>query len=110
MIYAGKQCAESRAFADGTGTGTEWRTPGNAGPWTEPPCIREHATRILTPEEIATEAARLAAWAKVQARLAKLRDLRAKIRAGTDTAADRARAIRLLIGVLLSIAPEDDES
>lgn len=56
----------------------------------------------------AAATAEAAARTKLEARLNRLRDIRAKIKAGTDTATDRSRAIRLLIGVVLNLAPEDD--
>jgi hypothetical protein len=106
MLYRGR-ILDSRTFADATGEGDEYfeRIDGQ-----DVVRVREHRIRLRTSEEHANEAAAAAAAAKVEARLAKLRDVRQKIKAGTDTAADRSKAIRLLIGVVLGLAPEDDEA
>jgi hypothetical protein len=100
--YRGHEC-EKRPFSDATGDGTEWLQDGAV-------VVREHATRISTPEEITAAANAEVERAGAAARLVKLHTIRAAIKAGTDTAADRAKAIRLLIGVVENLAPEADES
>jgi hypothetical protein len=101
MKYRGKDCA-SRAFSDAAGSGTEWICDGAV-------VAREYATRTKAPEDVAAEQAEAARKAREQARLAKLREIRDHIKAGSDTAAERAKALKLLIGVVMAIAAEDGE-
>ena len=103
MMYRGKECEIVREFSDGTGTGSEGLIDGRV-------VIRKYDTRLKTPEETSIEEQNASQDAKRAARIEKLKSIRDQIKAGTDTAADRTKAIRLLIGVVASLAPEEDET
>jgi hypothetical protein len=68
-------------------------------------CLR----RIPTAEEAAAEQAAAAERTNDTNRRQTLREIRARIKAGTETAADRSRAIKILIGLALAEKPEANE-
>ncbi len=63
----------------------------------------------LTPEEIDRLNAANTLQAKFAARMQKLTEIKELIKAGTQTNADIVKAVRLIIGVILQLTPEDSE-